>query len=26
LFTVGLGGPDYELTKLKRWLAWRDAR
>jgi probable F420-dependent oxidoreductase len=26
LFTVGVGGPDYELTKLKRWLAWRDAR
>jgi probable F420-dependent oxidoreductase len=26
LFTVAVGGPDYELTKLKRWLAWRDAR
>jgi probable F420-dependent oxidoreductase len=26
LFTVGVGGPDYDLTKLKSWLAWRDAR
>jgi probable F420-dependent oxidoreductase len=24
LFTVGLGGPDYDLTKLRRWLAWRE--
>ncbi len=24
LFTVGLGGPDYDLTKLRRWLDWRD--
>ena len=23
LFTVGVGGPDYDLTKLKSWLAWR---
>ena len=25
LFTVGLGGPDYDLTKLKSWLKWRDS-
>jgi probable F420-dependent oxidoreductase len=25
MFTVGLGGPDYDLTKLRRWLAWRDS-
>jgi probable F420-dependent oxidoreductase len=24
LFTVGVGGPDYDLTKLKSWIAWRD--
>ena len=24
LFTVGLGGPDYDLGPLKEWLAWRD--
>ena len=24
LFTVGLGGPDYDLGQLKKWLAWRD--
>jgi probable F420-dependent oxidoreductase len=23
LFTVGLGGPDYDLGKLRRWLDWR---
>ncbi len=23
-FTVGLGGPDYDLTKLKSWIDWRD--
>jgi probable F420-dependent oxidoreductase len=23
LFTVGLGGPDYDLTKLRSWLDWR---
>lgn len=23
LFTVGLGGPDYDLAGLRRWLAWR---
>ncbi|GAA1645140.1 LLM class F420-dependent oxidoreductase [Georgenia ruanii] len=26
LFTVGTSGPDYDLTLLGRWLAWRDAR
>jgi probable F420-dependent oxidoreductase len=25
LFTVGVGGPDYDLTKLRRWLDWRAA-
>jgi probable F420-dependent oxidoreductase len=25
LFTVGVGGPDYDLEKLKRWIAWRDS-
>ena len=24
LFTVGIGGPDYDLGKLRDWLAWRD--
>ncbi len=24
LFTVGVGGPDYDLSKLRRWLEWRD--
>jgi len=24
LFTVGVSGPDYDLSKLKRWLAWRE--
>jgi probable F420-dependent oxidoreductase len=24
LFTVGAGGPDYDLSKLTKWLAWRD--
>jgi probable F420-dependent oxidoreductase len=24
LFTVGVGGPDYDLGKLKKWLAWRE--
>jgi probable F420-dependent oxidoreductase len=26
LFTVGLGGPEYDLSLLKSWVAWRDAR
>ncbi len=25
LFTVGVGGPDYDLSKLTQWLAWREA-
>lgn len=25
LFTLGLSGPDYDLAKVRRWLAWRDA-
>jgi probable F420-dependent oxidoreductase len=25
LFTVGVGGPDYDLAKLKTWLAWRES-
>ena len=25
LFTVGTGGPDYDLTEVKRWVAWRDS-
>jgi probable F420-dependent oxidoreductase len=24
LFTVGVGGPDYELSVLRDWIAWRD--
>jgi probable F420-dependent oxidoreductase len=24
LFTVGVGGPDYDLDALKSWIAWRD--
>ncbi|MDP9093792.1 MAG: LLM class F420-dependent oxidoreductase [Actinomycetota bacterium] len=24
LFTVGLGGPEYDLSKLKAWVSWRD--
>ncbi len=26
LFTVGTGGPDYDLGPLREWLAWRDER
>ena len=26
LFTIGVGGPDYDLSKLAKWGAWRDAR
>ena len=26
LFTVGLSGPDYDLSQLDAWLAWRDRR
>ncbi len=25
LFTVGTGGPDYDLTEVKRWIDWRDS-
>jgi probable F420-dependent oxidoreductase len=25
LFTVGLGGPEHDLTKLRTWLTWRDS-
>jgi probable F420-dependent oxidoreductase len=25
LFTVGISGPDYDLSMIKDWLAWRDA-
>ena len=25
-FTVGIGGPDYPLDDVKRWLKWRDAQ
>jgi alkanesulfonate monooxygenase SsuD/methylene tetrahydromethanopterin reductase-like flavin-dependent oxidoreductase (luciferase family) len=24
LFTVGIGGPDYDMGLLKEWIAWRD--
>jgi probable F420-dependent oxidoreductase len=26
LFTVGLNGPDYDLSLARRWVAWRDAQ
>ncbi|WP_324651019.1 LLM class F420-dependent oxidoreductase [Georgenia sp. H159] len=26
LFTVSAGGPDYDLSQLREWVAWRDAR
>jgi probable F420-dependent oxidoreductase len=25
LFTVGLGGPDYDVSRLRRWIEWRDS-
>jgi alkanesulfonate monooxygenase SsuD/methylene tetrahydromethanopterin reductase-like flavin-dependent oxidoreductase (luciferase family) len=25
LFTVSAGGPDFDMTELRRWLAWRDS-
>ena len=25
-FTVGVGGPDYDLGRLKRWISWRDGQ
>ena len=26
LFTVGVGGPDHDLTELRKWIAWRDSQ
>lgn len=26
LFTVGAGGPDYDLSDLRDWIAWRDSQ
>ncbi|GAA1873459.1 LLM class F420-dependent oxidoreductase [Myceligenerans crystallogenes] len=26
LFTIGASGPDYDLSHVQKWLAWRDAR
>ena len=26
LFTFGLNGPDYDMTPVKAWLEWRDAK
>jgi probable F420-dependent oxidoreductase len=26
LFTVSAGGPDFDLTDLRKWIAWRDAQ
>jgi probable F420-dependent oxidoreductase len=26
LFTIGIGGPDYDLAPLRDWLAWRDEK
>jgi hypothetical protein len=23
-FTVGVGGPDYDLGRLREWISWRD--
>jgi probable F420-dependent oxidoreductase len=25
LFTVGVGGPDYDLSKLEKWISWRNS-
>ncbi|HUX70048.1 MAG TPA: LLM class F420-dependent oxidoreductase [Cellulomonadaceae bacterium] len=25
LFTIGIGGPDYDLSLVRQWVAWRDA-
>ena len=25
LFTVGTSGPDYDLSLVEQWVAWRDA-
>jgi probable F420-dependent oxidoreductase len=26
LFTIGIGGPDYDMDLVKQWIAWRDAQ
>ena len=26
LFTIGTGGPDYDLSALAKWIAWRDSQ
>jgi probable F420-dependent oxidoreductase len=26
LFTIGIGGPDYDLSLVREWVKWRDAR
>jgi probable F420-dependent oxidoreductase len=26
LFTLGVGGPDYDLSVVREWISWRDAR
>jgi probable F420-dependent oxidoreductase len=26
LFTIGVGGPDYDLTRVRRWITWRDSQ
>lgn len=26
LLTVGVSGPDYDLSLVKQWVAWRDER
>jgi hypothetical protein len=26
LFTIGASGPDYDLSAVPEWVAWRDAR
>jgi hypothetical protein len=26
LFTVGVTGPDYDLSLVEQWVAWRDAQ
>jgi len=26
LFTIGVGGPDYDLSLVRQWVAWRDAQ
>ena len=26
LFTVGVGGPDYDLSGLRDWIAWRNSQ